>query len=163
MNRTVECSEDICFCSRYHFNILRINVGKLFSRVATYYFLLSSVKYNKQQSYWNIFLVFKGKYFMLLCIPPDYLIIAHGVPLFNPLLHRHSFLRLLQQTTFENTVTKEEIAPAFKVPNLKNVYFFQQSKPRVIQDFSKCCLLQDCCMGYRVNKGANFHIFQKEY
>ena len=32
----------------------------------------------------------------------------------NSLLHRYSFLRLLQQTTFENIVTKEEIAPAFE-------------------------------------------------
>ena len=31
---------------------------------------------------------------------------------FNPLLHRYSFLRLLRQTTFENIVAKEEIAPA---------------------------------------------------
>ena len=30
--------------------------------------------------------------------------------LFNPLLHRYLFLRLLQQMTFENIVTKEEIA-----------------------------------------------------
>ena len=29
----------------------------------------------------------------------------------NPLLHRYSFLHLLQQTTFENIVAKEEIAP----------------------------------------------------
>ena len=29
---------------------------------------------------------------------------------FNPLLHRYSFLRLLQQTTFENIVIKDEIA-----------------------------------------------------
>ena len=33
-------------------------------------------------------------------------------PHFNPLLHRYSFLHLLQQTTFENNVRKEEIAPA---------------------------------------------------
>ena len=31
---------------------------------------------------------------------------------FNPLLHRYSFLHLLQQATFKNIVTKEEIAPA---------------------------------------------------
>ena len=30
---------------------------------------------------------------------------------FNPLRHRYSFLCLLQQMTFENIVTKEEIAP----------------------------------------------------
>ena len=30
----------------------------------------------------------------------------------NPLLHRYSFLCLLQQMTFKNIVTKEEIAPA---------------------------------------------------
>ena len=64
---------------------------------------------------------------------------------FNPLLHRYSFLRLLQQTTFENIVTKEEIAPAeaisissfattfSKFSNLKTVHFFQQSEhPRFI-------------------------------
>ena len=32
--------------------------------------------------------------------------------LLNPLLHSYSLLRLLQQTIFENIVTKEEIAPA---------------------------------------------------
>ena len=49
---------------------------------------------------------------------------------FNPLLHRHPFLHLLQQTTFENIVAKEEIAPATmfsKLSILKNVHFFQQS------------------------------------
>ena len=60
--------------------------------------------------------------------------------LINPLLHRYSFL---QQMTFENTVTKEDIAPATmfsKLSNFRNVHFFHQ-------DFSKCRLLQDCCMG----------------
>ena len=50
-------------------------------------------------------------------------------PYFNPLLHRYSFLRLLQQTTFENIVAKEEIASAgAKLSNLKNVQFFQQNE-----------------------------------
>ena len=71
----------------------------------------------------------------------------------NPLLYIYSILRLLQQTTFENIVAKEE-APAgaissfatmfSKLSDLKNVHFFQQS-------FSKCRLLQDCFMGERVN------------
>ena len=30
----------------------------------------------------------------------------------NPLLHRYAFLRLLQQTTFEDIVAKKEITPA---------------------------------------------------
>ena len=52
---------------------------------------------------------------------------------FNPLLHRYSFLRLLQQTTFENIVTKEETAPTFfemfsKLSNLKTVHFCQLSE-----------------------------------
>ena len=39
-------------------------------------------------------------------------LISFGFVCINPLLNRHSFLRLLQQTTFENIVTKEEIVPA---------------------------------------------------
>ena len=35
---------------------------------------------------------------------------SHNI--FNPLLHRYSFLRLLQQTAFENIVTKAEIVPS---------------------------------------------------
>ena len=79
---------------------------------------------------------------------------------FNPLLHRYSFLRLLQQTTFKNIVTNGEIAlksagaiPSFatmfsKLSNLQNVHFFQQGEH---SRFSKCRLLPDCCMGERVN------------
>ena len=65
----------------------------------------------------------------------------------NPLLHRYSFLRLLQQTTLENIVAKEEIAPT-KLSNLKMFISFSRVH---IQDLSKCRLLQDCCMGERVN------------
>ena len=40
----------------------------------------------------------------------------------NPLLHRYSFLRLLQQTTFENIVTKEEIAPAGTISSFATMF-----------------------------------------
>ena len=76
---------------------------------------------------------------------------------FNPLLHRYSFLCLLQHTTFENIVTMKEIAPAgafssfatmfSKLSNLKNFISFSSVN---IQDLSKSRLLQDCCMGERV-------------
>ena len=85
--------------------------------------------------------------------------------IFNPLLHRYSFLGLLQQTTFANIVKKEEIAPAgaissfakmfSKLSNLKKMFI---SFSRVdIQDFSKCRLLQDCCMGQRVKYESITH------
>ena len=50
----------------------------------------------------------------------------------NPLLHRYAFLRLLQQTTFENIVTKEMFS---KLSNLKMYISFSRVN---IQDFSKC-------------------------
>ena len=40
----------------------------------------------------------------------------------NPLLHRYSFLRLVLQTTFENNVTKEEIAPALSAEWTFKIY-----------------------------------------
>ena len=40
----------------------------------------------------------------------------------NPLLHRYSFYRLLQQTTFENIVTEEKIAPAGAISSFATMF-----------------------------------------
>ena len=87
-------------------------------------------------------------------------------PFINPSLHRYmySFLRLLQQTTFETIVTKEDLAPAEAFQLKKCSFFFSRVN---FQDLSKCRLLQDCCMGERIKESiksisADFYVQEKE-
>ena len=69
----------------------------------------------------------------------------------NPLLHRYSFLRLLQQMTFENIVTKEQRFQSFPTSTKMFISFSRVN----IQDFCKWRLLQDCCFG---GKGKGIYL-----
>ena len=53
-------------------------------------------------------------------------------------------------STFENIVTREEIVPATMFSKLSNLKILISFSRVNIQHFSKCRLLQDCCMGERV-------------
>ena len=54
----------------------------------------------------------------------------------NPLLHIYSFLRLLQQKTFENIVTKEEISPAGAISSFA-IMFSKLSNLKIFISFSR--------------------------